>query len=98
MNDFDLLAQLCARGDRLQAREREAFADMHKRMGAGRLHALSFAQRAWAQEAAARVGLDVQAPADWRRVAAEVKGSGQRGPSAWEPDAAKSFGRRSRSR
>ena len=95
MTDRWLLDTVCKASSRLYPRERAAFLDMQKRMAAGRLHALSYAQRAWLQEAAARLGLAVSDPGDWRKEARAIKGGT---PSAWEPGSAKSFARRSRIR
>lgn len=64
-SDRELLDALMAARERLTANESRAFGDMHARFVARRLRALTFAQRVWAQEVAARVGLDVEAPGYW---------------------------------
>lgn len=74
MNDRNLLDAVCNAGSRLTPRERTAFGDMQQRMHAGRIHVLSYAQRAWLQEAAARVGgLGAKDVEGWRAVAKGIR-------------------------
>ena len=71
--DLELLEALAAVPERLSSNERRAFKNMLERFQLGAVKALSFAQRAWAQEAAARAGLGELAVDDWRETAAELR-------------------------
>lgn len=71
--DLGLLEALAATQGKLSAAEREAFTGMLNRLRAGWIRALSYAQRAWAQEVGARVGLDIEHPGDWRETAAQIQ-------------------------
>jgi len=62
-----------SRRSRLTTEQARSFAGMLDRLRAGWIRALSYSQRAWAQEVAARVGLDVETPEGWREVAAELR-------------------------
>lgn len=72
--DRELLAALERVSSRLTAAERSAFAGMLSRLCAGR-QALTYAQRAWAQEVAVKVGVPGVGPPpeDWREVAATLR-------------------------
>jgi hypothetical protein len=72
--DRELLGALERVSSRLTDFERKAFRGMLVRLRAGR-QALTYAQRAWAQEVAVKVGIPgVEAPPeDWREVAAEIR-------------------------
>jgi len=71
--DLELLEALVLQRAHLTIDEHRAFGGMLDRLRAGWIRALSYPQRAWAQEVAARVGLDVDAPDDWRETAAELR-------------------------
>lgn len=71
--DLELLEALVLQQSRLTIDEYRAFGGMLDRLRAGWIRALSYPQHAWAQEVAARVGLNVDAPDDWREVAAELR-------------------------
>jgi hypothetical protein len=71
--DRELLDAILSAFCRLSAREQNAFGGMRQDMGAGRLNALSYSQRAWAQQVAARLGFDVEVPDDWRETAREIR-------------------------
>jgi hypothetical protein len=65
--DGELLEALGRVQARLYPRELEAFGRMLADVRAGRFRALSFRQRAWAQEVGARVGIPgVEVPEEWR--------------------------------
>ena len=68
MNDRELLDAVCMASSRLYPKERTAFLDMQKR---GR--PLSYAQRAWLQEAAARIGLGEKEVEGWRKLAKDIR-------------------------
>jgi hypothetical protein len=74
--DLELLDAIMASPARLTAAETRAFGGMRSRMRARRVVALSYAQRSWAQEVAARLGFDVDAPDGWRETAADVRRNG----------------------
>lgn len=64
---LEAVAWRCDGGPSLYPREREAFGRMLADMREGRFRALSYRQRAWAQEVGARVGIPgVEAPGEWR--------------------------------
>lgn len=73
MTDRQLLDAVCMANSRLAPHERRAFLDMRQRMHAGRMPALSYAQRAWLQEAAARIGLGAKEVDGWRQVAKGIR-------------------------
>lgn len=72
--DKQILDAIVSKAERLTDKERGSFKNMQKAMADGRIVALSFAQRAWAQEAAARLGFDVETPEDWRDTATKLRG------------------------
>jgi len=74
--DRQLLDAIMSTPARLTAAESRAFGGMRESMLSRRLLALSYAQRSWAQEVAARLGFDVEVPGGWRETAAEVRRSG----------------------
>lgn len=61
-SDVEILDAILSATARLTLRERDAFAGMRHRVAYG----LSYAQRSWAQEVAARLGFDVTSPTGWR--------------------------------
>lgn len=71
--DLELLEALAHRRAALGDHEWAAFGRMLDGMRRGAIRSLSYAQRAWAQEVAHRIGLDVDHPGDWREVAAELR-------------------------
>lgn len=74
--DRELLDAVCMAQSRLYARERTAFLDMQRKMRDGRIRLLSYGQRSWLQEAAARIGLGEKAVEGWRQVAKDIRGEG----------------------
>lgn len=74
--DAELLDAIMSVPARLTTVESRAFGEMRRRMASRLLYALSYAQRAWAQEVAARLGFDVEAPDrdGWRETAAGIRG------------------------
>ena len=66
--DLDLLTALDALSAQLYPGERVAFGRMLRLMHSGSCVALSYKQRAWAQEVGVRVGLNIQHPGEWRDV------------------------------
>jgi len=73
--DLELLEAIMSRRARLTTEEARSFDGMLYRLRTQWTFALSYSQRAWAQEVGARVGLDVDAPEGWREVAAELRRS-----------------------
>jgi hypothetical protein len=71
--DRELLEALEAQRGRLTFVEARAFGKMLYDMHGGRLQALSYAQRAWAQEVGARLGLGVAKVEGWREVGKDLK-------------------------
>jgi hypothetical protein len=73
-SDLELLEALEGRALSLDAGEREAFAGMLERLRNGRARFLTYPQRAWAQQSAARLGLDAKAPGGWQETARAAAG------------------------
>ena len=71
--DRELLDAILSVASGPNADERRAFDGMRNQMAAGRIQALSYSQRAWAQQVAARLGFDVESPTDWRETAREIR-------------------------
>jgi hypothetical protein len=73
--DLEVLDAIMSAPERLTTVESKAFGDMRRRMASRLLYALSYAQRSWAQEVAARLGFDVVAPDrdGWRETAADIR-------------------------
>jgi hypothetical protein len=71
--DRELLEALEGQRGRLTFDERRAFGQMLVAMKAGRIQALSYAQRAWAQEVGARLGLGVSKVEGWRDINKDLK-------------------------
>jgi hypothetical protein len=71
--DRELLEALERVASRLTTGERRSFGDMLAAMKGGRIQALSYAQRAWAQEVGARLGLGVAKVEGWREVGKDLK-------------------------
>jgi hypothetical protein len=74
--DLELLDTIMSAPTRLTVVESRAFGGMRESMLARRVVALSYAQRSWAQEVAARLGFDVEAPDGWRETHAVVRRNG----------------------
>lgn len=64
--DLEVLDAIMSAPTRLTAAESRAFGGMRESVRARRVVALSYAQRSWAQEVAARLGFDVASPDGWR--------------------------------
>jgi len=64
--DWQLLDAIMSTPTRLTTAESRAFGGMRESMLSRRLYALSYAQRSWAQEVAARLGFDVDSATGWR--------------------------------
>lgn len=71
--DLDLLTAIASKPDELDAFERTAFGKMLGLMQRCEIRALSYAQRAWAQQVASRVGFNVADPGDWQEVARAIR-------------------------
>lgn len=71
--DVEILDAIVSKHEQLTAKERRAFDGMRARMRSRTIFALSYAQRAWAQEVAARLGFDVETPGEWRETAKALR-------------------------
>ena len=71
--DLEVLDAALSAPERLTLREQQSFGSMRRSMIARSLLALSYAQRSWAQEVAARLGFDVDAPTGWRGTQDQIR-------------------------